>query len=332
MSVFNGSEYLEEAIYSIRNQSFKDFEFIIVDDGSIDNSIEIIQSSAIQDSRIKLIVNSENLGLAASLNKGMRLSAGKYIARMDADDVSASTRLQEQYNYMENHPDTIILGTWMKPIGEVQGENIIWEMPVNNEEILANLCFDSVICHPSVMMRGEWIRQNEIEYDETLRATQDYDLWIRLSQEYSAKFENLPSALVSYRVHTNSVSNASSKIQQKIAKSIYNRHLNKLGVNPSEEELNVHQIVATRSFRENAILLEDIGQWLLKLKEANRQLEIYPILEFENLLEKLWYRACYNSTSRGLETVLLFIKYKAIGLKAISLRKWFNLIARSIVK
>ncbi len=112
MSVYNGDMYLKEAIESILNQTFTDFEFLIINDGSIDKSEKVIKSYS--DKRIRYYKNSKNLGLAASLNKGVGLSKAKYLARMDGDDVSYPNRLEKQVNFMDVNPEIDVCGTWVK--------------------------------------------------------------------------------------------------------------------------------------------------------------------------------------------------------------------------
>ena len=130
MPVYNGEKYLKEAIESILNQTFKDFEFLIINDGSTDNSVKIIQS--FNDLRIRLIHNESNIGLIKTLNKGLKLSNGKYIARMDCDDVSLPKRLSVQINFMEKHPEIGVCGSWVKIIGLEQ--KFINKYPQKHEE------------------------------------------------------------------------------------------------------------------------------------------------------------------------------------------------------
>ncbi len=151
MSVYNGEKYLREAIDSILGQTFKDFEFLIIDDGSTDSSVEIIRSYA--DPRIRLIQNEENIGLSRSLNKGLKLARGEYIARMDADDISLPRRLAAQVGLLDKQPDIGLVGTSIQLI-DCDGERMhVHRVPTTHAQILWALCFTTPLAHPSVVFR-----------------------------------------------------------------------------------------------------------------------------------------------------------------------------------
>lgn len=153
MPVYNAELYLDEAIQSITNQTYKKFEFIIINDGSTDKSLEIIKKYKDEYSRIVLI-SRENKGLVFSLNEGISKAKGKYIARMDADDISLSTRLEEQVAFMEENQEIGVCGSWVEVFGDNR-KNTIWKMPKSNEELKTRLLFSVPVAHPSVMMRKE---------------------------------------------------------------------------------------------------------------------------------------------------------------------------------
>ncbi len=146
MPVYNGEKYLKEALESILNQTFTNFEFLIINDASTDNSKNIINS--FNDHRIKLIENKENLGLTKSLNKGISISQSEYIARMDADDISLPKRLGIQVKFMDKHPEIGAVGTWAKIIGDKNKKHI--KTYSNFEKIKAVSFFKNIIVHPSV--------------------------------------------------------------------------------------------------------------------------------------------------------------------------------------
>lgn len=205
MCVYNSETYLREAIESILNQSFKEFEFLIINDASIDRSLEIIKHY--DNTRIKIIQNSENIGLTKSLNKGLKAAEGKYIARMDADDISHPQRLERQVKFMEEHPEVGICGTWFQLIG--QQERII-KHPVDHQDILTFMFKNNGIGHPTAFIRKDLFIEQHLFYDENYTAAQDYDLWVRASQKI--RLANIPEVLVKYRVHSSQVSIA--KLQQ----------------------------------------------------------------------------------------------------------------------
>ena len=140
LSVYNGEKYLMNAIESILDQTYPAFEFIIVNDGSTDNSPKIIDKYRKLDNRIK-VLNQKNRGLIDSLNRGLALANGRYIARMDSDDISLPSKLEEQYNYLENNPDIGVLGTWIEMINEDGKPLKLWESPTSNHLIEWSLFF-----------------------------------------------------------------------------------------------------------------------------------------------------------------------------------------------
>jgi glycosyltransferase involved in cell wall biosynthesis len=139
MPVYNGEKYLREAIDSIFNQTFTDFEFLIVDDGSTDNSVEIINSY--QNSRINLVKNDKNEGLVYTLNRGLSLAKGEYIARMDCDDISLPERLKKQIDFLDSNSEIAVVGTWIKVINEKEEPQTTWQYPLKPLEIQWNLYF-----------------------------------------------------------------------------------------------------------------------------------------------------------------------------------------------
>ena len=196
MSVFNGSEFLAESIQSILDQTFKEFEFIIVDDGSTDNSLDIIRSFESADSRIK-VISKLNEGLAKSLNTAISISKGEYIARMDADDISYKNRLEKQYEFMQKNKSIDLCGCSMDIIdelGNVTSEKI---QTSNNHEILKKRFFQSPILHITFFGKKLFFLKNN-GYREEFKYAQDYDLVMR-GIDSGAKICNIKHKLVQYR-------------------------------------------------------------------------------------------------------------------------------------
>ncbi len=210
MSVYNGEKYLEEAIKSILSQSFGDFEFIIINDGSADGTGAILVRYQRLDDRIR-VFNQENQGLIASLNRGCRLAKGKYIARMDADDISLPSRFAKQVDFLEQHPEVGILGTQMEVINEADRTIDIYEVPCSHSMIAWTLLFGRSFAHPSVMIRRSVIRKAG-GYDPSFLHTEDYELWTRLVE--FTRFANLSDSLFRYRTHTGAISRQHADTQQ----------------------------------------------------------------------------------------------------------------------
>ena len=206
MSVYNGKRFLRQAIESVLNQSYPNFKFIIVDDGSKDNSVDIINS--FHDERIELIRNEKTLGLTKSLNKALRIADGKYVARQDADDVSLPDRFESQVNFLEKHPEVDVLGTSIYLIDD-KGTNIGKRTPYPTPSKQIFLDRNEVF-HGSAMIRRDAL-QGVGGYGELFRYSQDYDLWLRIATQNNIR--NLKTPLYSFRMHNSSVSLKKTKEQ-----------------------------------------------------------------------------------------------------------------------
>lgn len=217
MSVYDTqTSYLKEAIQSILIQSFYNFEFIIIDDGSDRLTKRILRQY--EDARIRIIENEKNIGLTKSLNLGLRQAKGKYIARMDADDISDRKRLEYQYKYMEKHPKVDVLGCYIK-----KGEKIEKCCgKVSNEWRKVRLLFDNVgIAHPSAFIRKEFLDRNQLQYDETIVKAQDYELWSRCV--HLGNMQVCPHVLLEYRIHEAQISINGFTEQNRYKKEIRKR-------------------------------------------------------------------------------------------------------------
>jgi glycosyltransferase involved in cell wall biosynthesis len=196
MSVFNDVRFLPESVESILGQTFGDFQFIIIDDGSSDGSWDYLAS--LNDPRLRLIRNPRNVGLTASLNVGLALSTGRYIARMDADDISEPDRLQKQFAFLESHPEIGIVGSSRMLIDEVSAVLSIANAVQGDLEIRWKCLLGNPFAHPAVMLRREVLAHHHLRYDESFRTAQDYEFWTRLLQHTHG--ENLPEPLIRYRL------------------------------------------------------------------------------------------------------------------------------------
>lgn len=206
LPVYNGAADVVQAVNAILAQTFTNFELLIINDGSKDNSAEVLNS--LSDPRIRLI-HQDNLGLAATLNKGMQLAAGRYIARQDQDDLSHPRRLEKQFEYMESHPDCILLGTaaeiW---VGDTPTDRV-HQHPVDHGTLSFDLLFNNPFVHSSVMLRkDEVVAAGGYSTDRERQPPEDYELWSRLSRV--GQVANLPERLLVYREVPQSMSRTGS--------------------------------------------------------------------------------------------------------------------------
>ena len=179
MPSYNAESFVAEAIESVLKQSFADFEFIIVDDGSTDNTLSIIRSY--NDKRIKLIENSHDF--VGSLNIGLSSASSKYIARMDADDIMHTDRLKIQYAIMEEESSIIVCGTWMMCFGENKQSTILCGASGLVEKPLLGLMQSCFMSHPTVMLRTDFLRQHRLEYDKKYVYAEDFKFWVEIAKK-----------------------------------------------------------------------------------------------------------------------------------------------------
>ena len=199
MPAYNSEKYIAEAIESIMSQTFKDFEFIIINDGSTDNTAKIVSKYAERDKRIKFIDNKKNQGLIAVLNQGLDLCSGEYIARMDSDDISMPTRFEKQVEYMDTNLDVGVLGTSIEQFGALN--QIYIYKPVISYIDLIHGCN---VAHPTVFIRRDILQKYGIRYKSEYVHAEDYNLWSQLIKV--TKIHNLTSVLFKYRWHDSNIS------------------------------------------------------------------------------------------------------------------------------
>lgn len=229
MPVYNAASYLQEAITSILNQSFSNFELLVFNDGSSDGSAELLKQ--FHDPRLKLFNYSVNTGYVIHLNEGIKIAQGKYIARMDADDVSYPDRLQKQVDYLETHPEVGVCGSQVRYIGDYNGES---SMPTTYSEIAIALIAQCPIWHPTVMMRRSILTERNLLYNNDFLFTEDYDLWCKIAKE--TKIINLSKPLLYYRKHKQQVSVTKIASQIEASNLIGSEYLLSLGFNLSDEQ------------------------------------------------------------------------------------------------
>lgn len=311
MPAYNAAEHIKEAIDSILGQTSTDFEFLIINDGSTDNTVDIVNEY--DDPRIKLIHNDGNKGLIYSLNYGLEIAQGKYIARMDADDISLNTRLEKQVRFLEDNPDISILGTAFIYMGtpyEIHHPNY-------NEEIRIKLLDDVVFAHPTVMMRKDSIDLNNIRYNADYTYIEDYQFWVE-SAIKDLKMANLDEVLLQYRQHPQQVSSlkyneqedAKQRIKLKYLSYYFGEYLT------SEELVSVHKYFDTDL--PSKILILD------KLSRTNRKFNLFFPKYFDQYIDILIYRNIPESRFISLGELLKIISNN-VSLKFINILLKINI-------
>jgi glycosyltransferase involved in cell wall biosynthesis len=269
MSVYNGQKYLREAIDSVLNQTFADFELIAIDDGSTDGSGAVLREYT--DPRLKLLTNETNLGLIGSLNRGLAAARGEYVARQDCDDLLEPERLAKQVAYLDAHPDVVLVGTWMQLIDEHGADITLWRYPTTNAEIRWAMLFNTAVGHPAAMFRAA-VARDAGGYSPDFLFAEDYDLWSRLAAR--GNVANIPEPLQRYRVHGNTVSTKNSARQMQTRLAISKRNIEQVSRELSGPAMQlVSQATAPRTKRD---LLDMTSAYTLLLGQFKAR---YPLSE-----------------------------------------------------
>lgn len=307
MPAYNVERYIREAIDSILNQTFRDFEFIIVDDASTDHTLSIIESY--KDDRIKIIRNETNLKLAASLNKGLKIAKGKYLARMDADDISHPERLAKLYQFMEKNPDIDICGTTMKLFGN---EDAVWEYNTDDAEIKAGLIWGSTMPHGTVLMRLSTILKHNLFFDESFRLGQDWKYWFDVKDH--VKFSNLKEELYYYRREQQNITVQFGHQAKERYSVMHQIMLTSLGIPFTSQELKLHQLVIGQfSVVPSPQTLREARAWLKKLLGYNRSIKAYDTAALEKISKQHWNKLFYLIVPYGFKTVLTYFQVSGVS-------------------
>jgi len=296
MPVFNGEKYLNEAIDSILAQSYRNFEFIILNDGSADKTEEIILSYS--DPRIVYIKNQQNLGIVDTLNKGIELAKGKYIARMDADDISLPNRFEHQLEFLENNREVGLVGSYFKTIE--QNPRVITK-PTSHEKIGSSLMFHCTFGHPTIMYRRSIIAEHNICYP-TIDHVEDYGFYIKLLSV--TKMANLSESLLLYRIHEQQICKQYETIQIESANVIKEMYICwLLNRKLTQAEYKIHQ----RLLRPMALVAKDFISATVWVNI------IYDALTMKNFTKEMLcsqYISIFIQSYRkyGLSILLSFLK------------------------
>ncbi|MDQ3047797.1 MAG: glycosyltransferase [Bacteroidota bacterium] len=330
MPAYNAGKYLRQSIESILKQTFTDFILLIIDDGSTDDT-QIIANS-IKDSRIAFVKNESNIGLVATLNKGIDFTETEFMARMDADDIAYPGRLEFQLNYLIQNPDIGLCGTRYEKFGDESGEP---SMFLTHEEITANLLFSNGICHPSVVIRTSILKENNLrfgvdfDYDDgfghKLLELEDYALWHKMKS--FTRFVNLDRVLLKYRREGQ---NLSSKNTEEILKrkTRFNEYwLKELGITPDEKILKLHTSFNNIESPTDIELLKKHYDLIIL---NNRTAGIYQELALTKAIDRQWqhlffvivakgedYVRCYFLNSNSVKLAQRYIALKAKVRKVI---------------
>ena len=303
LPVFNREKYIRDTLKSLIKQSFTDFELIIIDNASTDNTVSII--SEFNDNRICLIKNTENMGIPYARNQGLKIAEGNFIAPFDSDDIALPDKFKKQIDFLQNNPDYGMIGTWVKLIDE-NGNSINkhWKLKSKPDRIPAKLLFRNFFAQPSVVIRKEAIPLQG--YHTSFNIGEDYMMWIEISDKY--KTYNIPEYLVLCRIHN---SNSSSENKQKLLEYDYKIYLflfNRLQIEINENNFKLIENIKNNLKISSINLLIEIELFLLTILKKNLSLNIYNHKQLKKEVLNRWFKVCFKARSININFLKVFIK------------------------
>ncbi len=305
MPVHNGARYLREALDSILNQTYENIEFIIIDDGSTDESWSILEAYVHSDNRIKTFRHQQNMGLAHSLNRGFAISEGEYIARMDSDDISFPNRIELQVDFMEQHTDYAIVGSKTELIFNNKKPSGIIPLTFTSYEALkVGSFFYCPFAHPTVMIRKSMIPEQPYHPEIYV---EDYYLWNQILEQYPCA--NLNQVLLYYRMHSNQFTQSKKEKQLDALSSIFKEKFNSLNIPISNQELETHLLIpGSNPQKLNPQQLNSINNWLAELQDRLLSNNLSNRIHSKIILEKVWEQVCKKGKHNGLKTYNIYKK------------------------
>ena len=334
MPVFNGERYLTESINSVLNQSFKNFEFIIINDFSTDKTNHILSEYKSLDNRVIIINNLKNKGIAYSLNEAIKISKSDLIVRMDADDVCMPTRFQKQFDYMSTNPLIAVSGT-----GALinNGNRLLKDyfIPFTKDaHIKAQLLFETPFVHPSIIFRKEVFFHNKLQYNSAYSRAEDYKLWTEFSR--ISNMGNIADICINYRVNRNSVSNKYKSVQLNDAGLIREEYFKQLGIPFTESELILHNRIPIYNDWFTLKDLNEVEKWFFKLLDLNRENQYFDQSALTDVLSTYWERAIIKSKLTLLRSWKLYRQSVLFNKQIFNLRNFLlssvkNKIKKSLI-
>ena len=295
MPVYNRQKYIKSSVESILNQTFTDFEFIIVNDGSTDKTLEILKSYT--DKRIKIIENEKNSGIVFSRNRGLNNATGQYIAMMDSDDIAYSNKLMKQVDFLDKNKEYGMVGTWVKFIDEnskyTGGK---WKLPAKPDLIPPIMLFRNYFVQSTILVRREAIP--EWKYSPEFEIVEDSKMWFEVSLNY--KVLNLQEYLLDYRVHSDNITNTGHSKQMANSRKLYKLIFKNLDINITEKELDLHILIKNSNKISNIEELKNIENWLIKIINQNKKIQLYNEKKLRKIIRNRWLKVCSKSNFIGI--------------------------------
>jgi len=292
---YNVEKYVEESVNSILNQTYTHLEVIAINDCSTDATGQILHRIAETDSRVKVFDNEKNLKLIDTLNKGIQLCKGQYIARMDADDISLPTRIEKEVAFLEKNKDHDIVSTLFYAFRSGHpGKKKLHHSPLHDSQLRAYMLFRSGICHPAVMMRRHIFTELGLSFEKEYLHVEDYALWTQAI--YKTKIANIGEPLLLYRIHQHQVSSMYEDIQTDNKKKVFKIHSRHLGLPSDDDSIDIYASVAECVPQYSTFdYLDKCEKLMLKLISINNDMHFCDMGYLRYMLSLHWLRLCANS-------------------------------------
>jgi glycosyltransferase involved in cell wall biosynthesis len=304
MAAYNSELYIREAIDSILNQTLQDFELIVTDDCSTDRTAAILASY--NDNRVRILHNDKNQGAPFSRNLAIRSAHGKYIAILDADDISLPNRLREQVEFLEENQDISGTGSYVFEINSSGQKIRTVQHPIMAEHVKCSMLFRCSIVHSSAMIRRDFFINNHLFYNETFPCSQDYEMWSRAV--FLGKFSNFPQYLTLYRCSETQMSVMRKETQFKQAERVYHSLFLKLGVELTEKEMELHSFLITQKPFETQKNISEIADWARFIFKKNIEAKAFNKNDLANEILLRFLRFCKVNKVRFTKTIYLLFK------------------------
>lgn len=291
MPVYNGEKFLKESLNSLLNQTFTDFTVLVLNDNSTDKTSEILGAFTKQDSRITVITKTKNEGPANLRNEGIERASTEFIALLDADDIALPTRFEKQLDYLKNHPEVGVCGTWFTFFGDKKEKTVRHE--VSHDALKVQFLHSCGIGNPTVMFRKSVLKGLRFEHQYV--PAEDYGLWSQLI--FKTQFHNIPESLLKYRWHDANISQTKEANLRKSEILIKTKQLEHLRIQPTNPEI-LHYVYAVSLQRNQASehVIKTV-QAAKDLLEHNKNLQVYDLKLFENHINRTIVRTIRNATS-----------------------------------
>ncbi|MCK9351772.1 MAG: glycosyltransferase [Candidatus Pacebacteria bacterium] len=313
LPVHNSEQYLRDAVESILSQTYKNFELLILISATTSKESRDILSAFV-DQRIRRIERTPDEVMVKALHRGIKEAKGKYIARMDSDDISLPDRLAQQVEFMEKNRKIGVCGTWYTTIGA--GKPFTNKFPVDFDDIRANMLFQTSFAHPSTMFRKSLFEKFHLNYNRDLTYGEDYDLWLRCAEHFP--MANIPKVLLHYRVHQKSASQVFKQETGETAYRVRSDMLKKMNIEQTDEEKRLHNFLLPKDGEDIADFLAKQENWLIKILTANQTTLVYKPESLDKAIYERWRIVCGFNTK---ERFAVWKKYRSSPLFKIGSRK-----------